>query len=673
MSEDPAKNPPRIPPPKAPASEGRASSTPGGPPSRPPGPPPRPAVRRQAPGVRGSQQAPEAATLKTGDVVGGRFAVERYLGSSGGGVSYLCVDRQTRQSVVVKVLDMPFPGEEAFAALSEDIRLAGSMDHRNLAAALGMGRTQSGEIFIAMEFVEGSTLSQLVAQRREEGRTLSIRDTFTVLAHVCSALAAVHQRKSCHGVLTPYNVYVNKQGVVRVGNLAFGRMVSTHLHGRGEGPFRDSIYVAPEVAQSPANLGPAADLYSLGMIAAELLNPTGLPSDRKQAHEMALDGLAKYPPALFSLISTCLASDPSQRPTSVQAFREELEEVARDAGAKLSGPPPAGALPIEPAVVEEEVQGESLFDLFDVGDIAPPPDEDGETERYLVQKSGLDYGPFTEGQILEQLYADEIHEHSLVLDRVTQERRPLIELDVFTAKVQAYIPEREERRRREAEARAELQRKVKQGGLAALVVGIVAGLVVLAAMGWFWLQQPDPEPMPLDKAFASLDYTFLPPPSEFQAVAVDADLLQSIFNPRASEEEIARTLKKVRGASGSRKGSAKAGGASGGTREADVDMANFSGSAKHLSDQEINRVIMADFSAMSDCIRGELGRDASFKGLTVQFFIRPSGTTGGVQIKESKYQSRPVGQCMIQRFRSMKFPEHGAISNRGVEFPLYVQ
>src|SRR5690554_643642 len=301
---DSSNKPPRVPPPHTPGP--RAPSVLGSRPSGPPGPPPKPAVRRQAPGVRGSIQAPEAATLKTGDAVGGRFVVERYLGSSGGGVSYLCNDRQTQEPVVVKVLEMPFPGDDAFAKLSAEVRLAGSIDHRNLTGAVGMGRTQSGEIFIAMAFVEGSTLSQLVSQRREEGRTLSIRDTFTVLAHVCSALSAVHERKTSHGVLTPYNVYVDKQGVVKVGNLAFGRMVSTYLHGRGEGPFHDSIYVAPEVSESPANMGPKADLYSLGMIAAELLNPTGLPSERKQAHEMALDGLAKYPPALFSLVSACL-------------------------------------------------------------------------------------------------------------------------------------------------------------------------------------------------------------------------------------------------------------------------------------------------------------------------------------------------------------------------------
>ena len=58
--------------------------------------------------------------------------------------------------------------------------------------------------------------------------------------------------------------------------------------------------------------------------------------------------------------------------------------------------------------------------------------------------------------------------------------------------------------------------------------------------------------------------------------------------------------------------------------------------------------------------------------MTVQFFIRPSGTTGGVKIKEQAYAGKPVGRCLVSRFRSMKFPKHGGF-NKGVVFPLNVQ
>ena len=86
------------------------------------------------------------------------------------------------------------------------------------------------------------------------------------------------------------------------------------------------------------------------------------------------------------------------------------------------------------------------------------------------------------------------------------------------------------------------------------------------------------------------------------------------------------------------------------------------------------------FEATSD--DGSLVLGAGFQNLyntryradrhAVQFFIRPSGTTGGVKIKEGKYASKPVGQCLVSRFRSMKFPSHGGF-NKGVTFPLLVQ
>lgn len=652
------------------------------PPNMPPGggppQPPKLAIRPQAPGVRSSMQTPaQVTTLRTGEQVGNRFVVERYLGSSGGGISYLCTDKQTQDKVVVKLLDMPFPGDEVFAAQSEKVRVASLLSHRNLTKLMGIGRVRSGEVFIVMEFVEGTTLSQLVAQRRSEGRPVSVQDTFTVLAHVCSALTAVHAQKLAHGVLTPYNVYVDRAGVVKVGNLAFSQIVSEYMHSQGEGAFIDSIYVAPEVSHDPTTLSARSDVYSLGMMAAELLNPHGLPNDRKQAGEMAIDGLSKYPPSLFSLITQSLSRNPAERPSSAAEFRASFEEIAREVGAKLDGLTQAGSLPIEPAVgSEKSAEAEDSDDLF--GDIfalaGTGNSASSKEDRYLVQKGGLDYGPFTDEQLIAQLHSDEIDENSLVLDRITQERIPLGEMSNFAEVVKAHIPVREERLRREAAARAELQRKVKQGGKAALVVGIVAGLIALGAMIWFWQQQPEPEALALENAFASLGYNFLPPPQEFQAVAVDNSILQSIFNPQASEQEIAKQLKRVRSKTGSPAGSKKAGGSRDDSDSgvAEVDMGAI-GSDHYLSDNEINEIVLSHFGHLRGCMMMELKDNRSFKGVTVQFFIRPSGTTGGVQIKETRYANREVGECLVQRFRAMKFPEHGAISNRGVTYPFYIQ
>jgi hypothetical protein len=630
---------------------------------------------KRAPGVRNATEAPaEPTTLRTGDTVGGAFVVQRYLGSSGGAISYLCDEKGKDNQVVIKVLSMPYPGDEGFAALRERIQVASSIRHRNLTKILGMGSTGKDEMFVAMEFVRGSSVSKVVAQRREAGEALELRDVFTILAHACDALEEVHKR-TAHGVLTPYNIYLSHKGLVKVSNLTFDRIAGEYLAAeKGTGPFVDSIYVAPEAAKDPSALTPAADLFSLGILAAEFLSEKGLPNDRKSARHRALDGLGKYPPSLVNLIASCIDSSPKNRPASVRVFRDTLEDAAREAGAKLGGAPPEGCLPIEPAAEDAEPAGlgDEDSDLFDIDlpGFGEDEDPDGE-ERYLVQKDGLDYGPFTKQQVLEQLYEDDIDEYTPILDRITQDRVDLGEMEVFRDEVEEYIPVREERRRREAEARAELERKVKKGASVGLVFAVAVGVVVLGFMIWQYSTLPDPEPLPMENAFASMDYEFLPPPKDFQTIAVDKDLMASIFNPEASEEEIARKIKRrSKKRRGSKRQGSSAAAESGVT---EVDMGDMSGSTHHLSDYEINQIIMAQFGQLRGCIMQELKSNRSFKGVTVQFFIRPSGTTGGVKIQESKYSNRDVGECLKRRFRSMKFPEHGAVSNKGVTFPLRVQ
>jgi serine/threonine protein kinase len=628
------------------------------------------AVQMTAPGVLTAKEAPQGpVTLATGDVIGGRFEIERYLGASGGGVSYLCRDTASDSRAVIKVLAMPFPGKAKFDQMAEQVRIASRIQHRNLTRIIGMGRTPEGEIFVAMEYVKGATLSSILAKRREEGQKVSVRDTFTVLAHVCDALEAVHPFMP-HGVLTPYNVYLDSRGVIRVGNLAFGRISADFLVQQGEGPYVDSIYVAPEVAEAPDLISSAADIYSLGMVAADMLSPAGLPNDRDEAKATAIMNLASYPSVLSKLITRAIGEDLAARPKSAADFRHAFEKAARELGADLTSPPGPDAIPVEPAVQDSASSDEDLFNLPGLSTGMSETSESSE-ERYLVQRDGLDYGPFTAEQVLEQLYADDINEFTQVLDRVTQDRKELQQFERFRKEVKEYIPKREERLRLEAERRAELERKVKKGGVFGISVAVVAGLVVLGIQIVFFLMQPDPKPMPLDQAFAELDYKFLPPPKEFVAVSVDKKVLESIFNPRASEEEIQKAIKKRKRSRKKSSGRAKPPTA-GDNGVTEVDMSAGSGSTHILSDEEVNDVILSNFGGLRSCILKQLKSDPGFRGVTIKFFIRPTGTTGGVKIKESKYRSEPVADCLTSRFRSMRFPEHGGF-NRGVEFPLLVQ
>lgn len=622
--------------------------------------------------VRGSREAPEQKVkLQEGDVVGGAFRVERYLGASSGGISYLGRSTESNRRVVVKVLSMPYPGDGAFDAMRDRIRQAGQLEHPNLTQIHGMGRTPDGDMFVVLDFVDGDTLSSLVAERREQEQPLELAEAFHVTAHVANALAVVHE-VTAHGVVTPYNVYISRDRVVKVGNLGFGRIVAKYLADKkNEGPFLESAFVAPEVARAPNKLSPAADIFSLGMLTADLLSPHGLPADREAAHQYGRQAIKGQPPAVLELVRRALDEVPSKRPGSAGEFRDRFEDAVRQSRADLYDR--GYAFPVESAV-EPQTSSEGDDDLFDIG-AGPDGSEAGSSEeRYLVRRDGLDYGPYTKSEVLEQLYDDEIDEHTSIQDRVTQTRKPLGEMEAFEEEVAEYVPKREERRRKERERRERIKQTAKQGGIAVLGAAVAAGVVLLGVMLYYYFNRPEPQKLPIDEAFASMDYTFSPPPSDFQTVSVDDDVLAGIFNPDASGDAIRERLASAESQQGTG-GRGSPGGSAGeeGDSVSSVDMSEGSEETRTLSDQEIYDIILSDFESLRTCIQAQLDREPGFEGVHVKFFIRPSGSTGGVQIQESGYRDTKVGRCLVRQFRQLEFPKSSAISKRGVTFPLTVQ
>ncbi len=630
-----------------------------------------------APGVFSYKNAPseQATSLSTGDLIGGRFKVERYLGASGGGVSYLSLDTKTSKPAVIKVLTMPYPGEEKVKAMSDFIRKASGVRHPNLTRLLGMGLTEGNEIFVALEFIRGATVANILRKKREAGGKANLYEMFTILAHVCDSLSLIHDAGMTHGVLTPYNVYLDTGGKVRVGNFGFGSMAAEYQFSIQRGPYIDSIYVAPEVPEAPELMSSAADIYSLGMLAAEMLSPDGLPDDRDEAKAEAIMMLSKYPAALSKLIAQSLGEDLAARPKHAKSFRDSLYRAVGEAGTDVHAPPPKGSLPIEPAVEQSEVHiEENLFDIPELSSLGIGKN-DASDERYLVQKKGLDYGPFDKAQILDQLYKDEINEYTLVLDRITTERIELAKIDVFKKEVKVYIPKREARLKKEAAQRAKLERQVKQAGKGTLIVAIFAMFLIGGAQLFYVLTRPEPMALPMQNAFAEMNYNFLPPPKEFTAVAVDSDVLKNLFNPKASDADIARVLKKsrkkgqkLRSKGNPKKGNRKAEEDDENPNVVEVDMSAGNGSEHILDDVEINNIILSKFGGLRSCVMKELKVNRKFTGATIKFFIRPSGTVGGVKVR-GKYKGSTVGGCLKSKFRRMKFPEHGGF-NRGVTYPL---
>lgn len=633
-------------------------------PSSPPNPPQ--AVRKLPPGASGSRQQPPAdGTLNTGDLVaGGRFKVERYLGASPTAVNYACTDTESAQPVVLKLIRKQLDASPAdFEEMSKAVGVASSIKTQGLVSVLGMGTVSTGDPFIVMDYVQGPSLGYIISEHRKSGKTVGVRDAYAVISHLCYTLDLVH-KTLLHTVITPYNIHLTRAGTILLSNLGFaGVMAEIEARNLGTGPYIDSIYVAPEVTELPDLVSSAADIYSLGMITVEMLQPKGLSADRAIANSEAQAFLSTQPKELKNFLLAAINPDMMKRPKSAIEFVQNFEVALQKLGVTVLVEPGPDNLPIR-AMVSRGMTDEELFDLpeFDI------PQSDSADARYLLQIRGLDYGPFSEAEVFEKLYADEINENTEILDRTTQERCLLQDSPPFREKVLAYIPERDERIRRAAEQREKNIQRVKTGGIGIFVVGILVGAVILGVLGFFLYRLPDPEPLPVAIAIPKQDYLFSPPPKDFVEVAVDKSFLESLFNPKASDKEIAKKLKrrptKGKGAAGKK----------GGPEEniTEVDLMAAGGTNHVLTDEEVYDVIVSDFAALRSCIQPELSKNPSFKGVSVKFYVRPSGSPGGVQIKEKNHRSSQVGKCLVNRFRTMRFPAHGGF-NKGVVFPFYVQ
>jgi serine/threonine protein kinase len=225
-----------------------------------------------------------------------------------------------------------------------EARLAARLAHPNVVRVFDVGE-DDGRPFIAMEYVEGETLAELVAQRAP----LPAAEAARLGTQMCAGLAAAHAAGLVHRDVKPQNLLLSTDGVLKLGDfgIAAGHdgtrltLAGTVLGTAG--------YLAPEQARGE-EVTAAADIYAVGAVLYELL--TGEPS--RTAGSLAElgseDGFgppdlaARVPSApreLVAAVNACLSARPEDRPPSAAALARLLAPVASEAETLSLPPDPA--------------------------------------------------------------------------------------------------------------------------------------------------------------------------------------------------------------------------------------------------------------------------------------------------------------------------------------------
>ena len=270
-----------------------------------------------------------------GQVISHYKIIEK-LGEGGMGVVYKAEDTKLDRPVALKFLPSHILiSEQDKARFVQEAKSASSLNHPNVATVYEIDEV-AGEMFIAMEFVDGVTL-------REKMSSISFKQAVDIGIQIADGLAAAHEKGIVHRDIKPENIMVRKDGIIQIMDFGLAKLRGTKSklsRLTKEGSTIGTVgYMSPEQVQGQ-DVDHRSDIFSLGVLMYELF--TGeLPF--KGVHETALlyeivnvDAAPmsavkpEVDPNLDAIVLECFAKEPSERYQSVAEVAKELRRFKRE-------------------------------------------------------------------------------------------------------------------------------------------------------------------------------------------------------------------------------------------------------------------------------------------------------------------------------------------------------
>jgi serine/threonine protein kinase len=286
---------------------------------------------------------------RAGTVIAEKYRLDRVLGRGGMGVVLAGEHLWTDRSVAVKILAPELSeDEQVVQRFLHEAKAAARLKHPNVVDVLDMGKDEEGLVYLVLELLEGESL----AARLERTTTIDPKSTVEIAIPILDALAHAHEKGIVHRDIKPDNVFlsVDARGRMVPKLLDFG--IAKIRDAGGKGTKTGTVigtpsYMSPEQALAEAPVGPATDVWSMGVVLYEALcgqlpyqaeTMTGtlaaiLTTDPKRLRERA----PELPEGIASVVDRAMARDPIDRYPDARVFSIALYEMAAKDGIEPGG------------------------------------------------------------------------------------------------------------------------------------------------------------------------------------------------------------------------------------------------------------------------------------------------------------------------------------------------
>lgn len=278
----------------------------------------------------------------------GNFEIKRKLGEGGMGAVYEAVDRRLERRVAVKVLRDQFAAdEERHKRFLQEARTAAAVSHANIAVIHQIDEDE-GVTFIAMEFIEGKPLRELI-----QAGAIAMPDAIRIAREISQGLAKAHESGIVHRDLKPDNVMVADDGAVKILDFGLAKLLEDKPEDQDlsqmatmpqqltrEGKvFGTAAYMSPEQARGKS-VDARSDIFSFGIVLYELV--TGqvpfvgetitdtISSILRDPAVAAIERNAQVPPELDRIIAKCLQKNPDDRYQDSRDLMVDLRQLHRE-------------------------------------------------------------------------------------------------------------------------------------------------------------------------------------------------------------------------------------------------------------------------------------------------------------------------------------------------------